>query len=141
MLSEKVLTLANDNVGSRVAAIRHELSRGNMHSAKAAFERAVSSDASKFNPWLWVSYIRFCRSQETLRKKAKEVFYRALRHCPWSKEVMLEAFATLAGDLGSDELKAVFNTMTSKGLRIHVDLEDYLAKRQAERHREEKRKR
>jgi hypothetical protein len=141
MLFDKVLTLANDNVASRIAAIQHELLRGNAHSAQAAFERAVSSSASKFNLWLWIAYMRFCQYHQPLRKKAKDVFYRALRHCPWSKEVMTEAFAALAGDLGSDELKSVYNTMVSKELRVHVDLEEYLEKQRAGRQEDRKKRR
>ena len=40
----------------------------------------------------------------------------------------MEAFTTLAKIMESSELRAVFNTMTSKGLRIHVDLEEFSAK-------------
>lgn len=36
---------------------------------------------------------------------------------------------TLARDMKSDELKSVYNMMTSKGLRVHVDLEEFLETR------------
>lgn len=49
---------------------------------------------------------------------------------------MLEAFATLADDMDSDELRAVYSTMTSKGLRIHVDLDDFLDRTSAADQRE-----
>lgn len=125
LLREKVLVKEHDCVSSRVFSIHHELARGNANTTQAAFEHALASDACKNSVVLWISYIRFCRSQKQLRKKAKDVFYRALRHCPWSKAVMMEAFVTLINDMGSDELKSVYNTMTSKGLRVHIDMEDF----------------
>lgn len=129
LLFDKALSPSQDSVSSRVFAIRHELARGNTNSTKAAFEHALSSDACKASVLLWISYIRFSHSQKELRGKARDVFYRALRHCPWSKEVMMEAFVTLARDMGSEELRAVHETMASKGLRVHVDLEEFLERR------------
>ncbi|KJZ72905.1 hypothetical protein HIM_07668 [Hirsutella minnesotensis 3608] len=128
MLYDKVLVREHDSVSSRIFAIQHELDAGNVDSARTTFENAVRSDACKSSVMLWISYIRFCHSQKQARAKtkARDVFFRALAHCPWSKEVMMEAFVTLAGDLEADELRSVYRTMTSKGLRIHVDLDEIL---------------
>lgn len=41
----------------------------------------------------------------------------------------MEAFLTLNREMDSSELKGIFETMTSKGLRIHVDLDEFLDKR------------
>ncbi|PNY23644.1 Protein NRDE2-like protein, partial [Tolypocladium capitatum] len=133
LLYDRVLVKAHDSVGCRVLAIQHELARGNANSTQAAFEHALSSDGCKSSVLLWVSYIRFCHSQKHLRAKSKGVFYRALNHCPWSKGVMMEAFATLIRDMKSEELKSVFATMASKGLRIHVDMDEFMEKGREER--------
>ncbi|KAM5351290.1 hypothetical protein ACJ41O_004013 [Fusarium nematophilum] len=133
LLHETVLTPAQDCLSSRMFAIHHEMQRGNVNTTKAAFEHAVASDACKYNVSLWVGFIRFCSAQRELRPKAKDALFRALRHCPWSKDVMMEAFLTLNRDMESSELKGVFETMTSKGLRVHVDLEEFLEKRRNER--------
>lgn len=122
LLYDKVLSPSQDCVSSRVFAVRHELARGNANSTKAAFEHAISSDACKSSVSLWVSYIRFCGSQKELRAKTKEVFYAALSNCPWSKEVMMEAFALDV--MKAEDLRAVHDMMASKGLRIHVELDD-----------------
>lgn len=124
LLYDKVLVKKDDSVSSRVFAIQHELEAGNANSTRAAFEHAVCSEACKHNARLWAWYIGFCQSQRQLQAKAKDVFYRALSHCPWSKEVMMEAFAVRG--LESDELRSVYGTMASKGLRIHVDLDEYM---------------
>ncbi|KAG5798933.1 hypothetical protein H9Q69_002067 [Fusarium xylarioides] len=129
LLHETVLTPAHDCLSSRIFAVHHEIERGNVNTTKAAFEHAVSSDTCKFNTSLWIHFIRFCSSHRELRPKAKDILFRALMHCPWSKDVMMEAFLTLNREMDSSELKGIFETMTSKGLRIHVDLEEFLDKR------------
>lgn len=127
LLHEKVLIPANDCVSSRLFAIEHELSRGNANTTKAAFDQAVRSDACRSSTQVWTSYVRFCHAH--MRHKAKDVFYRALKHCPWSKTVTMEAFGTLAGVMSTEELRAVYNTMSSKGMRIHVDLDEFVKAR------------
>lgn len=129
LLYDKVLLPKNDCVTSRLFAIHHEMQRGNVNSTRAAYEKAVASDASQSSVQIWLSYIRFCHGHKELRSKAKDVFYRAIRHCPWSKEVMMEAFVTLLRQMRSEELRSVYETMTGKGMRIHVDLEEFLEER------------
>lgn len=133
LLYETVLTPARDCLNSRLFAIHHEMERGNVNTTKAAFEHAVSCDLCKSNTGLWIKFIQFCSLQRELRPKAKDVLFRALRQCPWSKDVMMEAFLTLNRDMESSELKGVFETMASKGLRVHVDLDEFLEKRRNER--------
>lgn len=74
---------------------------------------------------MWVRYIRFCYNERELRRRAKEVFYRAIAACPMAKEVYMEGFRTVVKEMGSAELRAVSNTMTTKGLRLHVDLDEW----------------
>ncbi|UKZ77338.1 hypothetical protein TrVFT333_005058 [Trichoderma virens FT-333] len=138
LLYDHVLVKQHDCISSRVFTIQHELTHGNANTTKTAFEQALASDVCQNSPALWMSYIRFCNGQKQFRAKAKDVFYRALRHCPGSKEVMMEAFLTLIRDMESDELKAVYNAMTSKGMRVHVDMEEFLDRRRAESSREKK---
>ncbi|KAG6123296.1 hypothetical protein E4U13_007730 [Claviceps humidiphila] len=128
LMYDRILIKGRDCITSRFFSVQHELVRGNMNTTRAAYEHALSSDVSKFNVGLWVSYVRFCHQQSSkeLRSKTKEVLYRALRHCPWSKEIMMEAFGTVIRDMQSDELRSVYETMASKGLRVHVDLEEYV---------------
>ncbi|KAI8284649.1 Protein NRDE2-like protein [Colletotrichum sp. SAR 10_98] len=128
ILRKVTLTDANDCIGSRMFAIRYDLLKGNVHSTQAAFERALDTPACRSNPEFWRCYIKFSYARKQFRHKAKEVFFRGLRHCPWSKDLALEAYTTLINVMDEFELRSVFNTMTSKGLRIHVDLEEFVAK-------------
>jgi len=114
---------------SRMFAIRHELKNGTVHSTRAAFEHALESETCRSNARLWIYYIRFCHANKELREKAIDVFYRAVRQCPLSKDVIMEAFTTLVKGLQGSELRATYDTMVAKGLRVHMDLEDYLEER------------
>ncbi|KAJ4391348.1 hypothetical protein N0V93_004965 [Gnomoniopsis smithogilvyi] len=127
LLRTQVLTKSNDCLTSRLFAIQHEMhSFGSIHSVRTAFERALDSDVCRGNVGLWLSYVRFCaRNRKGLRGKAKEVYYRALGACPWSKELAMEAFNTLLREMESSELRSVWNTMTMKGLRMCVDLDEF----------------
>ncbi|KXH48374.1 hypothetical protein CSAL01_07152 [Colletotrichum salicis] len=127
ILRKVALANANDSISNRVFAIRYELQRGNVYSTQAAFERALESPTCRSNPDIWRCYTKFSYARQQLRSKAKDVFFRGLRHCPWSKELALEAYTTLVSVMDEFELRSVFNTMSSKGLRIHVDLDEFLA--------------
>lgn len=133
LLHESVLVAGQDGVSSRLFAIQHEMQRGNVNTTRAAFEEAVRSDVCKFSVTVWTMFIRFCSSQKETRAKAKDVLFRAMRHCPWSKAVMMEAFLRVNRELESTELRGVFDTMTSKGLRVHVDLDEFLEEKRRKR--------
>jgi hypothetical protein len=45
----------------------------------------------------------------------------------------MEAFGSLIRDMKSDELRSVYNTITGKGLRVHLDLEEYVDRWQKDR--------
>ncbi|KAI4592455.1 hypothetical protein KJ359_011152 [Pestalotiopsis sp. 9143b] len=128
ILDGLVLSKQNDCVSSRIFAIKYEMAAGNAHSTRAAFDRAVESDSCKHNAGIWISYIRYCHDEGELRPKAKSVFYRAIQRCPWSKDVFMEAFVTLSRDMDSSELRSVYSTLCDKGLRVHVELDEFVAK-------------
>ncbi|GAP86557.1 hypothetical protein SAMD00023353_1900150 [Rosellinia necatrix] len=141
LLRDHVLTRANESLSSHVFAIAHELRAGNAHSARAAFERALGPGApAHHHPGLWVAYVRFCHARRELRPKARAVFHRAVQACPWSKDVFMEAFATLPREMDSAELKGVYSTMCEKGLRVHVDMDEFVEKwrREAKESKKEK---
>jgi hypothetical protein len=128
LLDTVVLKEPYDCISSRAFAVRHEVRTGNVHSTRAVFERALQSSACRHHLGLWISYIHFCRSKKELRANAKTVFYRAIQHCPWSKEVFMEAFITLVRDMDSAELRSVYNTLSEKGLRVHVEMPEFVEK-------------
>ncbi|KAL2201545.1 NRDE-2, necessary for RNA interference-domain-containing protein [Corynascus similis CBS 632.67] len=123
----------HDCLGARRFAIHHEARAGTAHSVRAAFEAALESDACRGSAELWTRYLRFCCSSDRggrtreLRGRAREVFYRAIGACPGAKEIYMEAFGPrMRGLLSRSELGAVVETMAEKGLRVHVDLGEFL---------------
>ncbi|KAK1750735.1 NRDE-2, necessary for RNA interference-domain-containing protein [Echria macrotheca] len=116
--------LPTPSLSTHLLSISHEFKFGSIHSTRAAFESALNSDACSGYYLLWISYLRFCHAQKELRRRAKEVFYRAIAACPLVKEVYMQAFGTLlVGDFGSADLRGVYGTMVGKGVRVRVDLE------------------
>lgn len=122
------------------------------HSVRAAFEKAIGdqdpSTPTHYNTvstarsslTLWKLYILFELSQHDINR-AKDVFYRGMRACPWSKELIMLAFSHLRADIIQErypgasrkgdgmnflELRSVYNVLIEKELRIHVDIEDEL---------------
>ncbi|KAI9370859.1 NRDE-2, necessary for RNA interference-domain-containing protein [Aspergillus egyptiacus] len=122
-----------------------------LHSVRAAFERAIGEqDATTSNNTssarssisLWKLYILFELSRNDITR-AKAVFFRAMRACPWSKDILMLAFSHLREDvtqnqgdgktssmpvrkgrgLNFHELRNVYNVLVEKELRIHVDIE------------------
>jgi hypothetical protein len=117
ILRSLVLSESNDNIIGRLFAICHETRAGNKYSVHAAFEHAVSSPATRSNPGLWRLYVIFCIGTEGFQTKAKEVFYRAVRACPWAKELLTMAFTTdLKGLMGFEELRSLYRVLGEKEL-------------------------
>ncbi|KAI2730171.1 hypothetical protein CBS147332_2023 [Penicillium roqueforti] len=135
------------------------------HSIRAAFERAIgdhgilpigrtptrkspfelaSSTSARTSLTIWRLYILYELYAEYNVGRAREIFFRALRSCPWSKELYLLAFEHLRADLtdrlpplslnrqgevsssgfNAAELRALYLEMLRRGLRIHYYLED-----------------
>ncbi|TLS29563.1 hypothetical protein PpBr36_00393 [Pyricularia pennisetigena] len=135
LLQRSILVEQTDTISARIFAIRHEIRVGNAYSARAAFEQALATDRFAGDPHLWIAYVRFCCSQRELRSKAKGVFYRAMAACPWSKEVIMEGFGDgLIRDMASDELRALYTTMSARGLRIHVDMDEFVEEWRKRKH-------
>ncbi|OJJ49102.1 hypothetical protein ASPZODRAFT_150039 [Penicilliopsis zonata CBS 506.65] len=110
-----------------------------LHSVRAAFEKALHPDSSSSsssspvssasNLSLWKLYILFEISRDDLRR-AKHIFYRAMRACPWSKGLLFMAFSHLraAGQDGMhfEELRRVYQVLIDKELRVHVEIDESL---------------
>ncbi|DAA76632.1 TPA_exp: Uncharacterized protein A8136_7309 [Trichophyton benhamiae CBS 112371] len=103
------------------------------HSVRAAFESAVSSQPGQHNAGLWKLFVQF---ELTLgeSEKGRQVFFRSIRTCPWSKQLVLLAFTEprLRKSMGFEELRKVFNVFVEKELRVHVDLEEWLEENEAQ---------
>ena len=128
---------SKESVVSHFFAIHSELKRGvnfgsNNNAVRATFERAVESRSGAHCAGIWKTFFLFEHSRGTL-KKATEVFYRGIRACPWAKELYLLPFDYLRGSPGGmreADLKAVYDLIVEKELRLHVDLEELIEQRE-----------
>ena len=121
-----------DNVILHFFAIHTELNRstisgGNASTVRSTFERAVADRSGAHCPGIWKWYFLYEYNKRDLAA-AKNVFWRAIKACPWVKEVYMLAFVHLSGEGGfsGDELRSIYELMTEKELRIHVKLDDIL---------------
>ncbi|KAF8439532.1 NRDE-2, necessary for RNA interference-domain-containing protein [Terfezia claveryi] len=100
----------------------------NVHAVRKLFDEAVDCPSTKASVALWKRYIEFeIREREPTR--AKLALFRALRCCPWSKDIAMLAFTKLMPVLGFEELKKVLAIATTeKELRVYdtTTLEDFL---------------
>jgi hypothetical protein len=135
--TRSVDTTAANRFGKSSTLIPHifsiytELHRGvsagsTAHSARAAFETALASHSGQSSAGLWKLYILFelALGQAT---RAREVFHRGIRACPWVKELVLLAFREpgLRQMMDMQEMRKVWNVLAEKELRIHLDLEEW----------------
>jgi hypothetical protein len=136
-------------ITSHIFAVIHELHRpvysgSTQYSVRAAFERAigdpafstsgrsipVGTDSNAYNTGrsnlsLWKLYILFELSRNDV-SRAKEVFYRGMRACPWSKDLLMVAFHNFQREerMGFHELRRVYNVLVDKELRIHAEIDE-----------------
>ena len=120
----KILAPNNDTLTSRLFAIRYEVSHGTIYSVRSTFENALSSPSAKSSPGLWKAYILFCLQTPQFQPRAREIWFRALRACPWAKELYVLGFEKLHGLVDFKEFQETWKIMGEKELRVHVDLED-----------------
>ncbi|OOQ87020.1 hypothetical protein PEBR_19011 [Penicillium brasilianum] len=122
---------------------------GNVHYVRAAFEKALGEqwdslrhghgknevqtssgdDSARSNITIWKLYVLFELDRAQDIKAAKAVFYRAIRACPWSKELVMLAFERLGSEengMSFDELRGMYNILNEKELRLHVSIANEL---------------
>ncbi|KAG0646850.1 nrde2 [Hyphodiscus hymeniophilus] len=124
IFSSTILTSAHDTLTSRLFAIYFEIAHGTIHSVRSSFEHALNSP-SKHSPGFWRFYLLYSLHVPQFRKHSKSIWYRALRACPWAKELYITGFKELE-IVDREELMGTWKVMGEKGLRVHVDLEDAL---------------
>ena len=118
--------IRTESISTHFFSIYTELSRSltlgsNVHSIRAAFERAVdSASCGSKSAGLWKLYVLFELNEGGGDMgRAKTVFYRAVQAVPWAKEIYLLAFEELRELMGEEELKGLVEWMVDgRGLRV-----------------------
>ncbi|KAH7360719.1 NRDE-2, necessary for RNA interference-domain-containing protein [Rhexocercosporidium sp. MPI-PUGE-AT-0058] len=120
LLQTSILTPENDCLSSRLFGIRYELENGTVHSVRAAFEHALAAPSCKASAGLWKLYLLFCLSgggdSGEMRRRAKDVWFRGLRACPWAKELYVLGFQELGGGgEGEEGLGVSYEELRGRG--------------------------
>ncbi|CAG8592227.1 13671_t:CDS:2 [Funneliformis caledonium] len=56
---------------------------------------------------------------------AKTLYYRAVRECPWSKDLYIMAFRKLRSLFTIDELEEAMNVLYEKEIRLRVSIDKF----------------
>ncbi|GAA6036634.1 hypothetical protein JCM8097_001263 [Rhodosporidiobolus ruineniae] len=98
----------------------------NVWAVRNLFDRALDNSKTRSSPSLWVLYVDFEVKNGELQR-AKSLIYRALRECPWVKELYLRPFSpTLRSVYRSRELRDFHHLLLEKGLRVRVEIDPFL---------------
>ncbi|KAL8724392.1 MAG: hypothetical protein Q9166_007972 [cf. Caloplaca sp. 2 TL-2023] len=116
----------SDHVTSHFFAVYTDIQRGlvqgsNQSAVRGTFERALSSDGAAHSAGLWKLYLLYEHSIGDL-KRMTGILHRAMRACPWAKEIYMLAFDRLSGEMPEAELRGIYELMVEMELRIHVAL-------------------
>lgn len=83
------------------------------------FEQALTSRDGQTTVVLWRMYLRFLLVSGNAAG-AKKVLFRAMHHCPSSKEVWLDSVRRFRPYMTQDELMELLRIMVQKGLSLRV---------------------
>jgi hypothetical protein len=130
LMSDVVLKEDQQTVVGWLFSVSAEMQRGlefggTVHAVRASFEKAVGSRSGLHSIALWKSFMLFELSQKDSRRTI-DVFYRGLRNLPWSKWFLMLAFEHLDNQMTFSEMRSVWNVLSERELRVHVDIADIL---------------
>ncbi|KAK6091211.1 hypothetical protein MT418_008238 [Batrachochytrium dendrobatidis] len=98
----------------------HQRGTINTHVVRSLFEKAIESATSMHSVSIWYMAIAFEAKIDTTQRldRAKALFYRGVRECPWAKELYMMAFTTLSSAFTRQEQEQVYALMEEKEIRI-----------------------
>ncbi|KAJ3299178.1 hypothetical protein HK104_009782 [Borealophlyctis nickersoniae] len=100
----------------------HQRPPYNVHFVRSLFDRALECDSARHSTSVWYLYIQF-EIREGNLPKAKALFFRAIRECPWCKDIYMIPFRALRAAFDDDELTDILSLMEEKELRIRRNLQ------------------
>ena len=100
----------------------HQRSHPNRSSFQSAIEKALDHPKCQHCVSLW--YLAIATAVERNETdRAKSLFYRAIRECPWAKDLYMLAFSKLAQVFSDAEKNDIYILMEDKELRIRTGIE------------------
>ncbi|KAI5858627.1 NRDE-2, necessary for RNA interference-domain-containing protein [Tricharina praecox] len=129
VIRDRVLKDGNETVAGWLFAVWAEMRMAqhyNVHAVRHLFERAVECNRTRHSVQLWMMFVEFEIRHKEYRR-AKDILSRGIKHCPWSKELVMMAFTKLQCTLELEESRKLLSIMSEeKELRTHdvTELED-----------------
>ncbi|KAI8825246.1 NRDE-2, necessary for RNA interference-domain-containing protein [Fimicolochytrium jonesii] len=99
----------------------HQRQTANANIVRSLFERALDSPSARHSVSLWYLYLHF-EAKQGNTAKAKTLVFRAVRECPWCKDIYLLPFGLLRAEFDDDELAEMAALMDEKELRIRASV-------------------
>ncbi|KAI9489261.1 NRDE-2, necessary for RNA interference-domain-containing protein [Zychaea mexicana] len=119
---------SDPNVILWLSSIRTELHYHepyDVNQVRSLFESSIEKTNTRSSILLWKLYIEHeIQCGELVR--AKSLFYRAIRACPWSKEICLLGIRLLSRQLSEKELHEIVSLMMEKEIRLRQPIDDRL---------------
>ncbi|KAJ5639075.1 uncharacterized protein N7484_006937 [Penicillium longicatenatum] len=117
-------------------ALSEVLNPAEFRSGGAAVRSRFGVESARSNLTIWKLYMLYERYHVKDLEAAKAVFFRAIRACPWSKELIMFAFEHLSGGMSippgeippkgkgleEDELRRLVLVLGERQLRLHVPI-------------------
>lgn len=149
VVRDRVLQEGRETVTGWLFAVWAEMRAAehyNVHAVRSLFELGVECDRTRSSVQLWTAFVEF-ELQQKDSVRAKDVLFRGIRYCPWSKglrfavshpsqfllltrlkyiDLIMMAFTRLRSALTFEDLRKLLSIMTpEKELRVHdvTDLE------------------
>ena len=86
------------------------------------FEKAAAAPQLASSPITWIWFIRLYVALGKM-ESARKVLLRAIRECPWSKDlVWMEGLGLLHESISPKEMADLLNVASEKGVRVRVDV-------------------
>ncbi|KAL8675493.1 MAG: hypothetical protein Q9168_000005 [Polycauliona sp. 1 TL-2023] len=116
----------HNHITTHFFAIHTDIQRGtiqgsNLSAVRGTFERALSDPSAAHSAGLWKWYFLY-EIENGDMKRARDVYYRAIKACTWAKGIYMLAFEYLSEVMEAGELRGIYEMMGEKELRIHVAL-------------------
>ncbi|CAG8553183.1 26237_t:CDS:10, partial [Dentiscutata erythropus] len=105
----------------------HHQQSYDINRVRTTFDKALMCPTTRNSIALWILYINF-EIKNGEMSKAKTIYYRAVRECPWSKDLYMVAFKKLHAQFSPDELEELMNVFFEKEIRIRVPIEHFADK-------------
>lgn len=108
---------------SAVYSELHKYTPYHVDSVRDYFERSTQDTRTRSSILLWKCYIQFELMQDNTQR-ARGLFYRSIRECPWSKELYMLGIKSFGANMDEKEANELISLMMEKEIRLRIPIDD-----------------